>query len=128
MFWRIVLPLTLPALIAGLIINFIMNMTAFAIPMLLGGVRNMVVSMLAYQLDLVSLDWPLGGALAVALLVFTLALVWAGQRIAVFGIAGRAAQDMILAINILMLVVVLAPVVLVMWMSFTPTATFDVAA
>lgn len=31
---------------------------------------------------------------------------------------------MILAINILMLVFVLAPVVLVVWMSFTPTATF----
>ena len=91
-FWRIVLPLTLPALIAGLVINFIMNMTAFAIPMLLGGVRNMVVSMLAYQLDLISLDWPLGGALAVTLLAFTLALVWAGQRIAVLGIAGRAAK------------------------------------
>jgi putative spermidine/putrescine transport system permease protein len=31
---------------------------------------------------------------------------------------------MILIVNILMLVVVLAPVVIVMWMSFTPTATF----
>lgn len=31
---------------------------------------------------------------------------------------------MILVVNILMLVVVLAPVVVVMWMSFTPTATF----
>ncbi len=31
---------------------------------------------------------------------------------------------MILIVNILMLVVVLAPVVVVMWMSFTPTATF----
>jgi putative spermidine/putrescine transport system permease protein len=81
-FRRVVLPLTLPALVVGLTINFIMNMTAFAIPMLLGGVRNEVASMLAYQIDLVSLDWPLGGALAVALLVFTLALIWAGQSIA----------------------------------------------
>ena len=31
---------------------------------------------------------------------------------------------MILIVNILMLIVVLAPVVIVMWMSFTPTATF----
>lgn len=31
---------------------------------------------------------------------------------------------MILVVNIVMLVVVLAPVVIVMWMSFTPTATF----
>jgi putative spermidine/putrescine transport system permease protein len=31
---------------------------------------------------------------------------------------------MILAINVIMLIVVLAPVVVVIWMSFTPTATF----
>jgi putative spermidine/putrescine transport system permease protein len=85
----VVLPLTLPALIVGLVINFIMNMTAFAIPMLLGGVRNQVASMLAYQVDLVSLDWPFGGALAGTVLAFTLALVWAGQRIAAMGLAGR---------------------------------------
>ena len=66
--------------IAGLVINFVMNMTVFAIPMLLGGARNMVASMLAFQINLVSLDWPLGGALAAALVVFTLALVWLGQR------------------------------------------------
>lgn len=91
-FWRVLLPMTLPAFIAGLVINFIMNMTAFAIPMLLGGARNMVASMLAYQVNLVSLDWPLGGALAVALLAFTLAVVWAGQRGAVFLVAGRGAR------------------------------------
>ena len=90
-FWRVLLPMTLPAFVAGLVINFIMNMTVFAIPMLLGGARNMVASMLAYQVNLVSLDWPLGGALAVALLVFTLGVVWAGQRAAVLVLAGRGA-------------------------------------
>ena len=91
-FWRVVLPITLPAFVAGLVINFIMNMTAFAVPMLLGGMRNMVASMLAYQVNLVALDWPLGGALAVALLAFTLALVWAGQRIAGLAVAGRGVR------------------------------------
>lgn len=91
-FWRVILPVTLPAFVAGLVINFIMNMTAFAIPMLLGGARNMVASMLAYQVNLVSLDWPLGGALAVALLALMLILVWAGQRGAVLLVAGRGAR------------------------------------
>jgi putative spermidine/putrescine transport system permease protein len=89
-FWRVVLPITLPAFIAGLVINFIMNMTAFAIPTLLGGARNMVASMLAYQVSLVSLNWPLGGALAVVLLAATLALIWVGQRAALLLAAGRA--------------------------------------
>ena len=87
-FWRVLLPLTLPAFIAGLVINFIMNMTAFAIPMFLGGTRTMVASMLAYQINLISLDWPLGGSLALALLVCTLALVWAGQRAALLVVTG----------------------------------------
>jgi ABC-type spermidine/putrescine transport system permease subunit I len=91
-FRRVVLPLTLPALIAGLVINFIMNMTAFAIPMLLGGLRNMVASMLAYQVNLITLDWPLGGALAVALLLFTLVMVWIGQRIAIACVPGQAVR------------------------------------
>ena len=62
------------------------------VPMLLGGARNMVASMLAYQVNLVSLDWPLGGALAVALLVFTLTVVWLGQRGAGLVLAGRGAR------------------------------------
>ena len=60
-----------------------------SIPTLLGGARNMVASMLAYQVSLVSLNWPLGGALAVALLAATLALIWAGQRAALLLAAGR---------------------------------------
>lgn len=88
-FRRVVLPMTLPAFIAGLIINFIMDMTAFAVPMFIGGTRTMVASMLAYRVNLVSLDWPLGGAIAVALLALTLILVWFGQRVAVLLIARR---------------------------------------
>jgi ABC-type spermidine/putrescine transport system permease subunit I len=91
-FWRVILPLTLPAFVAGLVINFIMNMTAFAIPMLLGGARNMVASMLAYQINLITLDWPLGGALAVTLLALTLGIVWAGQKFAMQLAAGRGVR------------------------------------
>jgi putative spermidine/putrescine transport system permease protein len=87
-FWRVLVPLTLPALIAGLAINFIMNVTAFAIPMLLGGLRNEVAAMLAYRVNLIQLDWPFGGALAVVLLLFTLLLVWGGQRLAQLAVPG----------------------------------------
>lgn len=92
-FRRVILPLTLPALVVGLVINFIMNMTAFAVPTLIGGVRNEVASMRAYQVNLVSLDWPLGGAVAVALLFFTLVLVWIGQRIAHLCAGGRGLES-----------------------------------
>jgi putative spermidine/putrescine transport system permease protein len=81
-FRRVTLPLTLPALVAGLIINFTMNMAAFAAPALLGGTRARVLSFLAYQVNLEALDWPLGGAMAMLLLVISLSLVAAAQRLA----------------------------------------------
>ncbi|MCC6468232.1 MAG: ABC transporter permease, partial [Alphaproteobacteria bacterium] len=79
-FRRVTLPLTLPALVAGLIINFTMNMTAFATPALLGGARARVASYLAYEVNLVELNWPLGSAMAVGLLAVSLALVFLSQR------------------------------------------------
>jgi len=89
-FLRVTLPLTLPSLIAGLVINFTMNMTAFAAPAILGGVRARTVSFLAFQVNLEQLNWPLGGAIAVGLLAFTLAVVWSGQRLAFLAVrSGR---------------------------------------
>jgi putative spermidine/putrescine transport system permease protein len=85
-FLKVTLPVTAPALIAGLVINFTMNMTAFAAPAILGGVRARVISYLAYQVNLEQLDWPLGGAIAISLLAFTLAFVWLGQKLGALGI------------------------------------------
>ena len=87
-FWRVTLPITLPALLAGAVINFTMNMAAFATPAILGGSRVRVMSYVAYETNLVELNWPFGGALAVALLVVTLGLVWFGQRLARIGSRG----------------------------------------
>lgn len=84
-FVRIVLPLTLPALMAGMIINFTMNMAAFATPALLGGSRARVMSYLAYEVNLVDLNWPLGAAMAMLLLVVTMAIIFAGQRLTASG-------------------------------------------
>jgi len=83
-FRHVILPLSWPALVTGLVINFIMNTTAFAAPAILGGARTLVVSVLAYQVNLEQLDWPFGSAIAVALLVFTLTLVGLGQKLAVW--------------------------------------------
>lgn len=72
LFLLITLPLTLAALATGAVINFTMNLAAFATPVLLGGSRTQVVSYVAYQVNLTELNWPFGGAIAVALLVLTL--------------------------------------------------------
>jgi len=87
-FLRVTVPLTLPALLAGAIINFTMNMAAFAAPALLGGTRTRVLSFVAYQVNLEELNWPFGGALAVAMLVVTLGFVMLAQGITARGLAG----------------------------------------
>lgn len=74
-FATVIVPLTLPALLAGMIINFTMNMAAFATPALLGGSRARVMSYLAYEVNLVDLNWPFGAAMAVLLLVTTMSLI-----------------------------------------------------
>lgn len=81
---RVTIPLTLPALLAGALINFTMNLAAFASPALLGGARARLVSFVAYEVNLVELNWPFGGVLGVALLVLTLLPLWLGRRLAVW--------------------------------------------
>jgi hypothetical protein len=46
-----------------------------------------MVSFVDYEVNLVELNWPFGGALGVALLVLTLLPLWLGKRLA----ASRAA-------------------------------------
>jgi ABC-type spermidine/putrescine transport system permease subunit I len=79
---RVVIPLTLPALAAGALINLTMNLAAFATPALLGGSRARLISYVAYEVNLTELNWPFGGALGVALLALTLVPIWLGQRLA----------------------------------------------
>lgn len=88
-FFRVTLPLTLPALLSGAFVNFTMNMAAFATPALLGGSRARVISFVAYEVNLIELNWPFGGALAVALLVLTLFPLWLARRLATSRDAGK---------------------------------------
>ena len=84
-FTKIVLPLSLPALLAGTVINFTMNMAAFATPALLGGSRARVMSYITYEVNLINLNWPLGAAMAMLLLVVTLAIVIVSQKLMTSG-------------------------------------------
>lgn len=80
-FWRIIFPLTLPALAVGLILNFAYNISAFATPSLLGGERVPLISHVAFSINLIELNWPLGAALAISLLGATLVLLALARRV-----------------------------------------------
>jgi spermidine/putrescine transport system permease protein len=71
-FRRIVLPLTMPGIVAGAIITFIPSLGAYVTPDLLGGAKAMMVGNLLQQQFLEVRDWPFGSAVGFILMVTVL--------------------------------------------------------
>lgn len=63
-FLKIVLPLSLPGIQSGTILVFLLTISAYVIPILLGGFKVMIMSTLVVQQVLESFLWPFGTALA----------------------------------------------------------------
>jgi len=72
---RIVLPQVMPGILSGGIIVFALAASAFATPAIIGGRRLKVAATLAYDEFLNTLNWPLGAAVAVLLLVALVAII-----------------------------------------------------
>ncbi len=77
-FWRITVPLTLPAILGAWILAFVLGMSAFITPKLMGGGRVFVLATEIYDAAVQTLDWPTAAALAMYVLLL-LALILAAQ-------------------------------------------------
>ncbi|MCP8894478.1 ABC transporter permease [Shinella daejeonensis] len=73
-FLRVLLPLSLPGVAAGALMVFVMSLGYFVTPALLGGTSNMMLAELVAQFVQSLVNWGMGGAAALVLLVVTLAL------------------------------------------------------
>lgn len=73
MFRRVLVPLALPGIIAGVILTFILGMNAYATPVLLGGPQFKMMGPLVYGQFRLN-NWPFGAAIAFVLMTATLAL------------------------------------------------------
>jgi spermidine/putrescine transport system permease protein len=71
-FRRIILPLTMPGIVAGAIITFIPSIGAYVTPDLLGGAKSMMIGNLLQQQFLEVRDWPFGSAVGFILMVTVL--------------------------------------------------------
>ncbi|RKF14159.1 ABC transporter permease [Roseovarius spongiae] len=80
-FFRIVLPQAIPGVLSGSLIVFSLSASAFATPAILGGRRVKVVSTTVYDEFLNTLNWPLGAAIAMLLLVAVLAVMLSWNRL-----------------------------------------------
>lgn len=70
-FFQLILPLSTPGLISGTLLVFSDGMSAFAIPMFLGGPSQQSMAVLVYQQMLFTFNWPLGSAVAMLMLLTT---------------------------------------------------------
>lgn len=74
-FRDVLFPLSIPGILAGCTVVFSISMTAFSIPVLLGGAARKTMPYLIYQQNLLLGNWDVGSALAFVLLAITLLIV-----------------------------------------------------
>jgi putative spermidine/putrescine transport system permease protein len=83
--WRVfrlvIFPLSLPGVIAGLLIVFSLASSSFVTPALLGGADFKVMSTMIYQQALILQNWPLAAAFAVVLVLTVFLVLFAQTRV-----------------------------------------------
>lgn len=74
-FREVTLPLSLPGLAAGGLLCFVLASGTYITPMVLGGPGNAMFANLVFEAIITQLNWPLGSALSIVLLVLLGGLV-----------------------------------------------------
>ena len=85
-FWRVVLPLALPGVIAGCTLTYAAAITAFITQSLVGGGQMLFMPMYLYQQASTLQNWPFASAISIIFLLAVLAVV------TVFGTLGRLSR------------------------------------
>lgn len=80
-FFRVILPLSLPGLLAGATFAFVLSLGDFLAPLLVGGPSGTMIANIVQSLFGAAYDWPLGAAISALILVVTLALLSMTQRL-----------------------------------------------
>ena len=80
-FLRIWLPLSLPGIQAGCILTFVLSMSAYVTPVMLGGAQVRTMPVLVVQNLIDNFQWPTGAALALVLAATGMAVVWLYARL-----------------------------------------------
>jgi ABC-type spermidine/putrescine transport system permease subunit I len=79
-FRRIVLPLSLPGVLAGCLLVFVLALGFYITPALLGGPRDQMISQLIVEQVERQLDWGFAAAMSVLLMAMTFAILFVASR------------------------------------------------
>jgi spermidine/putrescine transport system permease protein len=78
-FFRVIVPLSLPGLLAGATFAFVLTLGDFLAPQLVGGPSSIMIANIVQSLFGTAYDWPLGAAISVLILVLTVSLLFLAE-------------------------------------------------
>jgi spermidine/putrescine transport system permease protein len=80
-FFRVILPLSMPGLIAGATFAFVLSLGDFLAPLLVGGPSGTMIANIVQSLFGAAFNWPLGAAISVCILLITISLLFLTERL-----------------------------------------------
>src|ERR1700689_852991 len=79
-FLRVILPLSMPGLLAGATFAFVLSLGDFLAPLLVGGPSGTMIANIVQSLFGAAYDWPLGAAISVCILLITITVLSLTER------------------------------------------------
>ena len=80
-FWKVILPLSIPAVVAGATFAFVLSLGDFLAPLLLGGPSGIMISNIVVSLFGAAYNWPMGAAISLGILVLVVGLLFLSERL-----------------------------------------------
>ncbi|HKV60417.1 MAG TPA: ABC transporter permease [Candidatus Acidoferrum sp.] len=80
-FLRVILPLSIPGLLAGATFAFVLSLGDFLAPLLVGGASGTMIANVVQSLFGAAYDWPLGAAISVCILILIVSLLFLAERL-----------------------------------------------
>jgi spermidine/putrescine transport system permease protein len=77
----VILPLSIPGVLAGTTFAFVLSLGDFLAPLLLGGPSGIMISNIVVSLFGAAYNWPLGAAISLCMLVLVLGLLFLSERL-----------------------------------------------
>ena len=79
-FWKVILPLSIPGVVAGATFAFVLSLGDFLAPLLLGGPSGIMISNIVVSLFGAAFNWPLGAAISLCMLMLVVSLLFFSEK------------------------------------------------